>query len=134
MNLYLFDDKNVVSFSLTTKIVGNYWMTDSNDKNIINIDAQNDEWIISGNDETKIYFNNSVFSSISLKKNAYYFIEKEGKTYILLATNLVNDTFKTYKIIENYQVKISNSQDTTIFVNIPNTNNYKILLSYNNGS
>jgi len=62
MNLYLFDDKNVVSFSLTTKIVGNYWMTDSNDKNIINIDAQNDEWIISGNDETKIYFNNSVFS------------------------------------------------------------------------
>ena len=67
MNLYLFDENKIVSFSLPVKVIGNFWMTNSFGKNIINIDAQDNNWIISGDDNTKIYFNGTVVPFSVLK-------------------------------------------------------------------
>ena len=59
MNLYLFDDENIITFNLPSKKVGNFWMTDNNNKNIINISGNNNTWTITGGADVKINNNQS---------------------------------------------------------------------------
>ena len=44
MNLYLFGDNEIIRFILPLKKIGNFWMSNSNDENIINIKSENNEW------------------------------------------------------------------------------------------
>ena len=54
MNIYLFDENRVITFNLPYKKIGNFWLTDDDNKNIINIKGENNNWIISGSETTKI--------------------------------------------------------------------------------
>ena len=134
MNLYLFDENKIVSFSLPVKVIGNFWMTNSYGKNIINIDAQDSNWIISGDDNTKIYFNGTVVPFTVLKPRNYYVIEKDNKKYILLTVDVIDNTFSLYRAMGNVQLKVGKSNDASIFVNNPYLGNYNLILSYINGS
>ena len=67
MNLYLFDEKEIVLFSLPDKKIGNFWMTDCEGKNVININAVDNEWIITGGNNSKILKGDSYVESMILK-------------------------------------------------------------------
>ena len=54
MNIYLFDEDKTITFSLPLKKIGDFWMTDSDGKNIVNISGQDDNWVLSGSDGTSV--------------------------------------------------------------------------------
>lgn len=133
MNLYLFDLKNVIVFSLPNKVIGNFWLTDADDRNVVNISAVNDEWVLSGSNNTKINFNGAVVPQAVAQLNTYYVIEGD-RNYILLVTNEVDNTFKTYTVNPNTTLKISGDADASIGVNIPYLGNGAIVLDYQNNN
>ena len=67
MNLYLFDDESVVLFSLPNTRIGDFWMTDNSNKNIVNIRAKDNEWILSASEQTKIISSQDIYSVIMIQ-------------------------------------------------------------------
>ena len=71
MNIYLFDENSIITFYLPTKKIGNFWLTDDENKNIVNIKDENNNWVISGSENTKIISGNkhSLFSKLTFLFN-----------------------------------------------------------------
>ena len=115
MNLYLFDDENIITFNLPSKKIGNFWMTDNNQKNLINISGENNNWIITGNTDVKI-ISNEKSDSIILKQNNSYIIEKNDKKYVLYCDKVNDDTFECYNISDNQVVKIGKAETNDISI------------------
>ena len=76
MNLYLYDEQEIVLFSLPEKKMGNFWMTDFEGKNVVNIGEKNGEWVISGSNNSKIIYGNSYVEEVLLKEKCFYIVEK----------------------------------------------------------
>ena len=133
MNLYLFDDENIITFNLPSKKIGNFWMTDNNQKNLINISGENNNWIITGNTDVKI-ISNEKSDSIILKQNNSYIIEKNDKKYVLYCDKVNDDTFECYNISDNQVVKIGKAETNDISINIPYFADLQLILSLQSGN
>ena len=109
MNLYLFGDDEIIRFVLPIKKIGDFWMTDNKNNNIINIKSENNEWIISGSDSVKI---NNTSENIILKLKTYYEIVKGDKKYLLYSENIIDNSFNRFKSTSlKIQVGSSNQCD-----------------------
>ena len=64
MNLYLFDEKEIVLFTLPDKKIGNFWMVDGNGKNVINIEAKEEDWHVTCANGVKILNGASFIDSV----------------------------------------------------------------------
>ena len=133
MNLYLFDDENIITFNLPYKKIGNFWMTDNNQKNLINISGENNNWIITGSTDVKI-ISNEKSDSIILKQNNSYIIEKNDKKYVLYCDKVNDDTFECYNISDNQVVKIGKAETNDISINIPYFADLQLILSLQSGN
>ncbi len=131
MNLYLYDDEEIIRFSLPSKRIGNFWMTDSAGKNIININGEEDNWIISGAENTKIITNGNV-EKVILKYEYYYIIERGEKRYVLYAERLNDETFQYFSVPDNAIIKIGKSATNEIAINLPYLADTQLVLSYEN--
>ena len=118
MNLYLFDEETIVTFSLPNKKIGNFWMVDNNGDNVINIKSENKEWVLSGNDNSKIITVKNE-EKIILKKNQFYVVEKNNKRYVLLANKMNDISFSCYDVKEGQSIKIGKNADNDISIGIP---------------
>ena len=132
MNLYLFDEKEIILFTLPEKVIGNFWMTDGKGKNVININADNDEWVISGSDNANIIGKNDYYENLSLNLKNYYLIEKNSNKYVLYADNVYDDTYLQYNLNENAEIKIGKNSSCDIVFNNEYINDIHIVLNYNN--
>ena len=81
MNLYLFDEKEIILFNLPNKIIGNFWIKDSDNKNIVNISARDNTWFISGGSNSKVLTEKNFVDECVLKLKNFYLIEKNSKKY-----------------------------------------------------
>ena len=54
MRVILENEKNINQINLPELILGNYWLTDSNSKNLLNIVAENNSWVLKSNSDVKI--------------------------------------------------------------------------------
>ncbi len=54
MKIILQDKKKLLITKLPQEIKGNYWLKDNNKKNIVNIEARDNNWILKNNSEIKI--------------------------------------------------------------------------------
>ncbi len=117
MNLYFFDDNNIITFTLPIKRIGDFWMTDSDGKNIVNIKAINNSWYLSSSENTKLLGNTDENGSISLTNNTLYTIEKNEKKYILFVSDIEDNTFTTYNIASGTTLKIGNDSTCDVFYN-----------------
>ena len=118
MNLYLFENNKISTFSLPSKYIGNFWMTNSKGENVINIGAHDNSWVISGGETTMIYANNTAYSSLPLKLKTYYMVEKDNEKYVLLAVDNLDNTFETYMVGNAVTLKVGNTADSNIYTNI----------------
>ena len=55
MNIYLFDNNRIITFSLPAKRIGDFWLRDSQNNNMVNISAQDGNWILAPSKHTKVY-------------------------------------------------------------------------------
>ncbi len=116
MYVYLFDDENIITFELPFKKIGDFWMTDNNGNNLINIKGENNAWIISGNENVKILQNSD--ENCELRYKSYYIIEKNNKKYVLYANNINDDTFEAYDVMGIPNIKVGKAAGNNIVVNI----------------
>lgn len=132
MNLYLFDEKEIISFTLPDKVIGNFWMTDGEGKNVINITATNNEWIISGSDNSKVVANGEYYDNYPLKLKSYYLIEKNSNKYVLYADEIYDDTFAQYSINTETELKLGKDSNCDVIYNNKYINDIHLTLNYNN--
>ena len=132
MNLYFFDDEDIIIFDLPYKKVGNFWMSDKDNNNIINISSEDGNWIISGSENTKIITENNEGNVMLTSKN-YYIVEKNQKRYLLYVDNMVDDSFEGYIFNSDNIVKIGNAKDNNIIVNNPYVLEHHFSIAIENG-
>lgn len=132
MNLYLFDDKKIVLFTLPSNMIGNFWMTDENGLNVVNISAVDKEWHISGGNNSKIYKDNNYVEDCVLLPKMYYMVEKNNKKYVLFSNNVVDNTFGYYRFNDSGDIKIGKDSKNDICFDNLYVNDYHAVLSYNN--
>ncbi len=66
MKIILQDKKKLLTTKLPKEINGNYWLTDNDKKNIVNIEAIDNKWVLKNNEEIKILNNTSDINKQSL--------------------------------------------------------------------
>ena len=132
MNLYLFDEKEIVLFTLSDKVIGNFWMPDGEGKNIVNINAKNGKWFISGGNNSKIFVENDYVEECFLDLKSFYLIEKNHKKYVLYSDNVFDDSFNSYKFDGEIDIKIGKSTECDVCCVSDYIDDFHILLSYKN--
>lgn len=118
MNLFLFDDNNIINFVLPYKKIGNFWMTDNEGKNVINISGENNKWKLSASEQTKI-ISGSNTDEIELVPKNYYIVEKNGKKYVLFSNYIDDNTYEYYGVPQSLVFKVGKSQACDIALTLP---------------
>ena len=98
MIIYLFNDDRLITFNLPVKKIGDFWITDNNGENIVNISSTDNEWLLSGSENTTITYNGEEVSNTILNTKEYYEIIKDDKKYILFATGMVDFSLNKYDV------------------------------------
>ena len=98
MIIYLFNDDRLITFNLPVKKIGDFWITDNNGENIVNISSTDNEWLLSGSENTTITYNGEEVSNTILNTKEYYEIIKDDKKYILFATGMVDFSLNKYEV------------------------------------
>lgn len=119
MLVYVISKQKRISFTLPSKIYGNYWIKDIDDNNeeksIINISEYNGKWAAFSNKNVKIIVNNEIVRSVNLEEYQFLFLkEKDEPGYLILYTCPVNDkTMRRLQVPRDMEILIgSNSQNT----------------------
>ena len=60
------DNKRLLTTKLPQEVNGSYWITDFNNKNLVNIEAKDGKWILNNNFDIKILSNGENSDSINL--------------------------------------------------------------------
>ena len=132
MNLYLFDEDRIIIFTLPIKKIGNFWMKDSNDKNVVNIEAKNNEWYLGPSKISKVYDGQGNTENLILKYKAFYLVEKNNKRYILYSDYSNDTTFNNYSIKDNSTIKVGKSALNNICIPLSCINDNHLTLTYIN--
>ena len=118
MNIYFYDKNKIINFSLPSKKIGNFWLADENDKNIVNINGEDGKWVLTGNKDINI-LGNVENGKVVFKENTYFVVSKDNEKR-LIYVNYVNDTtFDGYAITEGVPFKLGKGSTCDIIAKNP---------------
>lgn len=120
MRVILFNGNRLTKLVLPKKVEGSFWLTDelNGNANIVNVEAQNGQWILKENDDAKIIYGNSYTSNVELIPNYFYFLDYNDKKMLLYSENVYDNTLKYYKILENISLTLGkDTQQDIIYEN-----------------
>ena len=131
MKLILFNQNKLTKLILPKKIEGSFWLVDELNKNanIINIESENEKWILRGNSEAKIILGNSYIANVELKAGSTYIIEYNKQKLLLMVEKKYDDSIKYYAISNNQTITIGKTAGNIIYNN-PNLFNDYVLLKF----
>ena len=107
-------------FTLPEKISGNYWITDyENGKkiNLINIEAEDNNWKIISNQDAFLVNNNDVLiPSEMLRDGSFYCIKNNYKNekYYLYYSKVYDDSYKELSAINNQKIRVGKDKSCEI--------------------
>ena len=139
MIIRLIKRTKIYNFSLPTKVAGNYWVTDDdrsgNNRNLINVEAENGKWKIKSDFETKIMSGNQEIDSAYLTENNLYFlkINTDNEFVILYCSPSTSEKENKLQIIRNGDILIGNDFNAHINYNHTLVSKQHAKLNYNNG-
>ena len=131
MNLYLFDEKEIILFTLPEKKIGNFWMVDDDGKNVINIEARDNDWVVTGANNIRLLNGNTYVDNFKLNLKSYYVIEKDSNKYLLFADSLIDNSFNTFKYVGSGDVNVGSNASSVIYFGTQNINDSHINLKFN---
>ncbi len=127
MKIVVESGKNLIKTSLPENIAGNYWIIDSNYKNLLNVSGENGKWIIKSNADIKISnnilnddLNNADFieSDVLDINRIYYAANTVTKEKYILYTLPSYENFENlifdYSKISNITIGVDNSCDIVV--------------------
>ena len=139
MIVRLIKKKKIYSFSLPTKVAGNYWITDNdyygNTRNLINVEESNGEWKIKSDFETKIMLGEREVESAILKDYGLYFLKiNTDNEYVMLHCSPSSEKgIIKLKVRDQKEITIGSDSRLTIFYNYPMVSKQHARLVYNDG-
>ena len=144
MRVSLLDKHRIVNLNLPTEINGNYWIVNSQELNLIAIDAIDGKWVLKSNADVKIYEDDVFFEQVELKNNMKFTIRdlESSIDYELYTFSIFNenslqmkfmktDSFKFY-LGDSSKEKLTDSFDNWINFNNPNIAYNQIEFNYMN--
>ncbi len=133
MNIYLFDSNRIITFSLPAKRIGDFWLRDSQNNNMVNISAKEGEWVLSPSKNTKVFDSAGKSENICLKVKNFYIVEKNEEKFLLYCDYSNDTSFKNYLVKDNTVVKVGSGSDCTINIRMSNILPEHVHLNYQGG-
>lgn len=140
MKVILIKNNRLYSYILPREVKDNYWITDidsfDNVRNLINVEAQNGEWVLVSNYDTHIVDAVNMYEKFALSEYHFYSIknDSEKSIYYLYAIPDIEKTYTAYNILDNTILSIGKSFDNDIVYNNVLVSEFHAKLEYNNNS
>ena len=80
MQLIIIKNNKIRYFFLPAKVFGNYWITDEQNNNLVNIESSDNKWILRSNDEVKIMNKDMFLDSIFLINYSFCTLKKADES------------------------------------------------------
>ena len=144
--------KNVLYKTKLPKVaIGNYWITDKNDKKLISIEGNGEEWQIFSNNNAKVLRPNSLTSSniakiaqskvyiineITLKEYSMYYIylkEYANEVFVLYCAPEYEESFIHLSIKTSQEILIGSGEECQILYDIPLVKKVHARIFFSNG-
>ena len=112
--------KKLMFFELPDKVNGSYWMPfgEDSDERLINIEADNDRWVMKENEETKIQNGNMLVSEVVLELHKFYILVRAGERLVIYTEETFDDSFRCFALPQSYRIMIGNGSGCDINYNI----------------
>ena len=119
---------------LPSKIEGSFWIVDSNNNKLINIEALDNAWYLLSNKENKIIEGQKYIESKKLENEQFYTFANNKNNYLIYTLSSYDTTMKLYQINDNADIVIGNNSEANIIYNNSYISpNYASLSYKNNG-
>ncbi len=97
MQLTIIKNNKIRYFFLPAKVFGNYWVTDEQNNNLVNIEASENKWVIRSNDEVKIMNKDMFLDSMYLINYGFCTLKKvDEKEPFLIYCSPTYDSSNVY--------------------------------------
>ena len=142
------EDKNeLLTFKLSKEVTGNYWISNSSRKNLVNIEAVDGKWVLKSNVDVRIlkdnnYKENEALTSVNQLKSieltnylSFYIVDlATNDRYKIYSMPVFDDTIKqlVFDIKKLPKIVIGNDKKATINCSLPSFSQKQITISYEN--
>ncbi|MBR6288494.1 MAG: type VII secretion protein EssC [Acholeplasmatales bacterium] len=114
MNIYYFDLNRIVTFELPVKKIGNFWLKDEKNKNVVNIVAEDGRWLLSPSKISTITDEKGSTENLVLSPKKFYGVAVEDKNYLMMADYCSDNSYSYYSVPDNKRISIGKSDSNNI--------------------
>ena len=139
MKILLIKNGRIYHYSLPREVKDNFWITDidsyDNLRNLINVEAENDRWVLTSNYETHIVDTQNMHDRVYLSEYQFYTIKNDSEKnyYYLYAIPDIESSYVAYNIISNGGLLIGQNDSCDIVYHHVLISDMHAKLDYNNG-
>lgn len=136
MQLIIIKNNKIRYFFLPSKVFGNYWITDEQNNNLVNVEATDNRWVLRSNDEVKIINKDMYLDSIFLINYSFCSLKKvDEKDPFLIYCSPTFDNSTTYlKVNDNTTLSIGSDSSNDIVYESQNVGANHCQISYTNNT
>lgn len=135
MEAILLGNKTISKLKLPSKIEGSFFLEDPTvGENLINIEAENSQWILKSNSEIRILDkHNQIVNKVIIRADDYYFVSYKNVNKIVYFTKSYDDSLKLYKVKSNVTLTVGKNNNSSIIYNNMYIQDHHMTLNYING-
>ena len=133
MYIYLFENNKIISFELPAKRLGDFWLKDSENANMVNISAVNGNWILASSKNTKVYDALGNTENIILKIKSYYIVEKNENKFLMYCDYSNDPTYKNYIVKDGSTISIGSAETCNVSIPLSNILPEHVKLTFQGG-
>ena len=139
MKILLIKNNRLYNYKLPNKVKDSFWITDvdsfNNIRNLVNIVAVNDKWVLKSNYETQIVSPDRTYDEVPLVEYNFYTIkcQNERDYYYIYAMPNVDNSYISYNVNGNGSLLIGKDVSNNIICDHVLINNVHARLDYQDG-
>lgn len=136
MKITLFLENKIMEFFLPNQVSGSYNFDESpiEDYKLINIEAEDNKWVLHSKDYVKVYSENQLRDFVYLESNKFYVLQKEELSYLIYTSSSYDASLSVYTFNLNMNLIIGNTNDCNVFYNCPYLNGIACQIQNNSGT
>ena len=117
MKIYLYLEEEFFTFDLPTEVSGSFSfdIREDEEKKLINIEANQGQWIIYSTIFSKLIVNNLEVEQEVVQPGNYYYLKREDETYLIRIENRLDDTFSCYQYNGTFNLKIGDPNANLVY-------------------
>ena len=134
MQLTIIKNNKIRYFFLPVKIFGNYWITDEKNKNLVNVEASENKWVIRSNDEVKIMNKEMFLDSMFLINYSFCTLKKvdEKDPFLIYCSPTYDNSITYLKVNDGTTINIGKDAANEIVYDAQNVADKHCSIQYSN--